>query len=289
MRLDERLPYNAAVLKDARSVLYVPAHRPRMLSKLTSIPADYFVVDLEDGVPPVEKAAARRHVSEAVTRGELPQNRWALRISHDESDWYARDLEVADALQPPAVVLPKAEDPAVVRRLAGRWGKDRTAIVLMIETARGVGRARELAAADPSVSALFYGSADLRRSLGARPGADRSWERHAMSEILLAARMADCAAIDAVTFEFRDAEKLERDARSARELGFDGKSCIHPGQIETIHRVFSSTEEELDWAEGVLEAWRVQDGDRAGVVVMDEEMIEALHLDIARRILARRP
>ena len=110
-----------------------------------------------------------------------------------------------------------------------------------------------------------------------------------MSEILLAARMAGCAAVDAVTFEFRNAEKLESDARFARELGFDGKSCIHPGQIETIHRVFSSTPEEIDWAERVLETWEAQDGDRSGVVVMGQEMIEALHLDIARRILARRP
>ena len=158
-----------------------------------------------------------------------------------------------------------------------------------IETALGVGRARELAAADRSVSALFYGSADLRRSLGARPGVDRSWERHAMSEILLAARMSDCASIDAVTFEFRNRAKLENDATIASELGFDGKSCIHPDQIETIHRVFSSTPEELDWAERVLETWRSQDGERAGVVVMGAEMIEALHLDIAKRILARRP
>ena len=159
----------------------------------------------------------------------------------------------------------------------------------MIETARGVGRARELAAADDSVSALFYGSADLQRSLGARPGTDRSWERHAMSEILLAARMAGCAAIDAVTFEFRDRAKLEGDALVARELGFDGKSCIHPDQLGTIHRVFASTPEEVDWAERVLETWQTQEGDRSGVVVMGQEMIEALHLDIAQRILARRP
>ena len=269
-------------------MLYVPAHRPRMLSKLASIPADYFVVDLEDGVAPVEKAAARRNVREAAAQGQLPQ-RWALRINHDESEWFAGDLQVVDELQPAAVVLPKAENPAVVRRLAVRRAAERTAIVLMIETARGVGRARELAAADPSVGALFYGSADLRRSLGSRPGPDRSWERHAMSEILLAARMAGCAAVDAVTFEFRNSERLESDARVARELGFDGKSCIHPGQIETIHRVFSSTPAEVDWAEGVLEAWREQDGDHAGVVVMGNEMIESLHLDIARRILARRP
>lgn len=270
-------------------MLYVPAHRPRMLSKLASIPADYFVVDLEDGVAPVEKAAARRNVRDAARRGQLPQHSWGLRINQHDSEWVEGDLQLVEELKPPAVVLPKAEDPAVVAGLAGRWAADRTSVVLMIETALGVGRARELALADRSVSALFYGSADLRRSLGARPGADRNWERHAMSEILLAARMSGCAAIDAVTFEFRNPTRLECDARIARELGFDGKSCIHPDQIETIHRIFSSTPEELDWAGRVLETWRAQDGDRGGVVVMGQEMIEALHLDIAHRILARRP
>lgn len=260
-----------------------------MLAKLPTIPADFFVVDLEDGVAPVEKAAACKNVSAAASRGGFPEGRWGVRINADDSEWVEADLQLVDELNPPAVVLPKAENPTAVARLAGRWSAKDTAVVLMIETALGVGRARELAAADGAVSALFYGSADLRLSLGARPGTDRSWERHAMAEILLAARMSGCAAIDAVTFEFRDQVILERDARIARELGFDGKSCIHPGQLETIHRVFCSTPGELDWAERVLETWRAQDGDSAGVVVMGQEMVEKLHLDIARRILARRP
>lgn len=270
-------------------MLYVPAHRPTMLAKTQSIPADFFVVDLEDGVAPPEKSAARANVREAAAQGQLPQDRWGLRVNHNDSEWFEDDLKLVEAVKPPAVVLPKAEDPAVVASVADRQTGDNSMIALMIETALGVGRARELAAADRSVSALFYGSADLQRSLGARPGKDRTWEHHAMSEILLAARMAGCAAIDAVTFEFRNDKQLESDARFARELGFDGKGCIHPAQIETIHRVFSSTSAEVDWAERVLEAWREQDGDRAGVVVMGEEMIEALHLDIARRVLDRRP
>ena len=225
---------------------------------------------------------------EAAARGRLPQDRWGLRVNHNNSEWFEDDLQLVEEVRPPAVVLPKAEDPGVVASVTDRRTGDRRVTALMIETALGVGRARELAAAD-SVSALFYGAADLQRSLGARPGTDRTWERHAMSEILLAARMADCAAVDAVTFEFRNAKKLESDARIARELGFDGKGCIHPAQVETIHRVFSSTSEEVDWAEGVLEAWRAQDGNHAGVVVMGNEMIESLHLDIARRILDRGP
>ena len=277
------------MLREARSVLYVPAHRPAMLAKTRTIPADFFVVDLEDGVAPPEKAAARDHVREAVSQGQLPEDRWGLRVNPHDTEWCEDDLRLVDEVKPPAVVIPKAEDPGVVASVASRQTESGGAIALMIETALGVGRARELAAADRSVGALFYGSADLQRSLGSRPGANRTWERHAMSEILLAARMAGCAAIDAVTFDFRNTDKLESDARVARELGFDGKSCIHPAQIETIHRVFTSTPDEVAWAERVREEWKAQDGDRAGVIVVENEMIEALHLDIARRILARRP
>ncbi|MCP3980548.1 MAG: CoA ester lyase [bacterium] len=272
-----------------RSVLYVPAHRPRMLAKLGSIPADLFVVDLEDGVAPAEKDTARDHLREAARQDLLPESRWALRVNAAGSAWFETDLRLAAELTPTAVVLPKAEDPDLVGRLARERAADNAATLLMIETAAGVGRVRELAAAAPSIGGLLYGSADLRLSLGARPDEARGWERHAMSEILLAARMSDCAAIDAVTFRFRDDALLEREARIAREIGFDGKSCIHPAQLETIHRVFSSTPEEIGWAEGVLRAWRDGDGDRAGVVVMDGEMIEALHLDVARRILDRSP
>ena len=96
-------------------------------------------------------------------------------------------------------------------------------------------------------------------------------------------------AVDGVQFHFRDPAALEAEARVARDIGFDGKSCIHPGQIEAIHRVFSSTPEELAWARGVLETWDESDGKHTGVVVMDGEMIEALHLDVARRILDRAP
>lgn len=260
-----------------------------MLAKLGSLPADYCVVDLEDGVAPVEKEAARGHLRDAAADERLPGSGWALRVNALDSAFVDADLDLVTELAPPAVVLPKAEDPSAVAALAPRWAERGGATLLMIETANGVGRVRELAAAHASVIALLYGSGDLRLSLGARPDEARSWERHAMGEILLAARMAGCAAIDAVTFAFRDDTALEREARIAREIGFDGKSCIHPAQVETIHRVFASSPAEIDWAGRVLAAWRDGDGDRAGVVAMDGEMIEALHVDIARKILRRIP
>jgi len=274
-------------MRRMRTVLYVPAHRPDMLAKAGSLPADAVVIDLEDGVAPASKEIARDHVRRAVT--SFPSGRWALRVNAVGTPWHDEDVALVAELAPPAAVLAKAEDVDAVAGLAGAFAGHGTSTGLMIETALGLGRVRELAAAHPRVTFLLYGSADLRRSLGAAPDPERVWERHALSEILLAARMHGCRAIDAVHFRFRDLEALAADAAVARALGYDGKSCIHPGQIETVRAVFSSTPEELAWARDVLSTWEREDGATRGVVVRDGEMIEALHVGIARRILDRGP
>jgi citrate lyase subunit beta/citryl-CoA lyase len=260
-----------------------------MLAKASSVPADAVLVDLEDGVPPDAKTEARDHVRRAFADGAFPVGRWGIRVNGVGHPEHASDLDLVAETTPPFAVLPKADDVDAVAGIAGTWAAHGTATGLMIETAAGVGRVRALAAAHPRVTALIVGSADLRLSLRARPDADRTWERHALGEVLLAARMHGCRAIDAVYFRFRDPRGLEREAAIARDLGFDGKSCIHPGQVATIHEVFSSTPEDLAWARAVLEAWRSGDGASRGVVVHDGEMIEALHIDLARRILERAP
>ena len=276
------------VLSPVRSVLYVPASRPHMLAKLPSLQADAVVIDLEDGVAPGEKSAARGHLRAAAERRVFDESPpWSLRVNSAGSAWFDDDLGLAAELRPPRVVLAKAETTDRVEML-GRtcetWGGR---VGLMIETALGVGRVRELGGAHPAVDLLIYGSADYRLAIGARPDPGRDWERHALHEILLAARMHDCLAIDSVFFHFRDAEGLRRDAGVARDLGFDGKSCIHPAQVPVIHEVFASTPREIDWARTVLRAWSEQDGDSRGVVVLDGEMIEALHVRLAERLLGR--
>ena len=252
-----------------------------MLRKLDSLAADRLILDLEDGVAPSEKEAARANLLRMAT----PTRPVMLRIDPPGTNWHEGDLEVAAKLRPAAVVLPKVEEPAEVAELAARFAGHGSATALMIETALGVGRVQELAGAATDVSMLIYGSADLRLSLGARPDPDRNWERHAMGEILLAARMYGCAAIDAVYFHYKDVDGLVREAEIARDLGFDGKSCIHPGQVDPIHDVFSSTTEEITWARKILAAWEERGGGSKGVIVVDGEMIEPLHLEVARKIL----
>jgi len=241
-------------------------------------------------VAPSGKAAARdRVVSRAREDLASAGGRWALRVNPPDTEWYRDDLRAAAEVAPPALVLPKAEDPGTVGELARRareWGG---AVAAMIETAAGVTRAGAIAESDEAVVALLVGSADLRRSLGARADEERRWERHVLGDVLLAARASGCAAVDSVYFRFRDDAGLDRHARVARDLGYDGKTCIHPSQVGVVHRVFSSTPDEVAWAEAVLASWERQEGERRGVIVVEGEMIEALHLEVARRLLARRP
>ncbi len=268
-----------------RSVLYVPASRPGMLEKLSSLTADFLILDLEDGVAPREKDAARENLCSVADGGTLPKHRnWALRVNPPGSTGHLADLDLVARLRPPLVVLPKAEEPGQADGLSKRFREHGSNTALMIETAAGVANVRQLAMI-AGVTVLIYGSADFRLSLGARPDPDRVWERHAMGEILLAARVHHCAAVDAVYFRFKDAEGLMQEAKIAKGLGFDGKSCIHPCQVGPIHDVFSSTPEEIAWAGKVLAAWEDQGGTARGVIVVDGEMIEALHLEVARRIL----
>lgn len=271
-----------------RSLLYVPAFRAERLATAPFLAADAYIVDLEDGIGPDEKERARETVRRCAEEGafrELPL--WMLRVNAPGSPWHEDDLSLAEALRPPLVVLPKSEDPQETADLAGWFAGHETGTALMIETAAGVARARELAAAHEGVEMLILGSADLRRSLRAQPDGDRMWERHAMAEVLLAARARGLTAIDSAYFHFRDAEGLKRHASIGRRMGYDGASCIHPAQIPVLHEVFAPTPEEVAWAERVLAEWDAADRVGRGVVVVEGEMIESLHAGIARRILNR--
>lgn len=271
-----------------RSVLYVPAFRAERLATASFLAADAYIVDLEDGIGPDEKERARETVRRCAEEGAfhaLPL--WMLRVNAPGSPWHEDDLSLAEALRPPLVVLPKAEDPQETADLAGWFAGHETGTALMIETAAGVAAARELAASHEGVEMMILGSADLRRSLRAQPDGDRMWERHAMAEVLLAARARDLTAIDSVYFHFRDTEGLRRHASIGRRMGYDGASCIHPSQIPVLHEVFAPTPEEVAWAERVLAEWEAAGRDGRAVLVIEGEMIESLHAGIARRILNR--
>lgn len=258
-----------------RSVLYVPASNPRALAKAASLPADAFIFDLEDAVAPADKVAARENLRAAWGSGAFGQRERAIRVNARGTAWGADDLALCAELRPDAVVLPKVESAASVE------GLDRP-VWCMIETPRGVLNAAEIAAA-PFVAALVAGTSDLAKGLRVRPHPERLPLLHSLSAIVLAARAAGMAALDGVCLALDDLEAFEREAAQGVALGFDGKTLIHPRTIEIANRLFAPDAAELAEARRVVAAWEATG---TGLVVVDGRLVEALHVEAARRRLA---
>jgi citrate lyase beta subunit len=255
-----------------------------MVAKAATRGADVLVLDLEDGVHPSQKAAARERLREARVAASAGGARTALRINPPAGALGRADLKAAANAGFDAVLLPKAEaaeDVAEARRAVAE-----TPLWLMIETASGAANVFALARL-PGVEGLVFGSADYRLSLGARMREDESELDFARQRILLAARAAGVLCWDAPWFAFRDADGLRRSARRAAETGFDGKSAVHPLQVPVIHDAFAPTPEERAWAERVVRAMEDAGARGAAVAELDGELLEELHLRQARRLLAR--
>jgi citrate lyase subunit beta/citryl-CoA lyase len=267
-----------------RSLLYVPASSAPMLRKAGVRGADVVIVDLEDGVLPEAKDEAR-HRLEREWRGlDFGPAEALLRINAPGTPWHEADLAAAARLRPAGVVLPKCEEPAAVDRIARRL--DRAPVFLMVETARGVLAAAELARAE-GVAGLLLGAADLRASLRAPRNPDEVELFAARSTLVLAARSAGIDAFDTPFFDYRDEAGTEASARRAQGLGFDGKTAIHPAQVAVLNRVFAPTAAEVERARRVLDALAEAAGEGRGVATVDGEMVESLHASEARRTLAR--
>ncbi len=266
-----------------RSLLYVPASSEPMLRKAGSRGADVLIVDLEDGVLPDSKPAARDQARRLWPELEFGGSEALLRVNASGSPWQEADLESAAAIRPDGVVLPKCEEPAAVAAVVRRLPA--TSLFLMVETARGVLAAPELARVE-HVAGLLFGAADFRASIRASRDPDETELLVARSRLVLAARAAGVLAFDTPLFDYRDEVGLERSARRARSLGFDGKTAIHPGQVRVLNRVFAPTREEVDRARAVVAALEAAAREGRGVATVDGEMVEALHGAEARRTLA---
>jgi citrate lyase beta subunit len=270
-----------------RSLLYVPAVDPAVLAKAPSRGADVLVVDLEDALHPDAKDEARAGLA-SLWPGLLAasgEREVFLRVNGADTPWHDADLAVAAALRPAAVVLPKCEDPGSVSAAHQRLGG--IPLMLMVETARGVLAAAELARVD-GVAGLVFGAADFRKSVRARASADELELLLARSGVVLAARAAGIEAFDTPWFDYRDPSGLKASAERARGLGFDGKTAIHPGQLAQLHQTFAPSADEVARAERVITAIEEAALRGRGVATVDGELVEALHAVEARRILARR-
>jgi citrate lyase subunit beta / citryl-CoA lyase len=277
-------------VRPRRSVLYMPASNARALEKARTLPADAVIFDLEDAVAPAAKDAARANAVAALAAGGYGPREVVLRVNGAGTPWHAADLAAAALAGADAVVLPKVESAraveAALRELAAQGAPEGGAVWCMIETPRGVLAAAEIAAAAPNVRCLVAGTSDLVKDLGARHTGGRLEVATSLGLILLAARAHGVAALDGVHLDLDDAPGFRSACRHGRDLGFDGKTLIHPRQIEEANRAFAPSEEELERAARVVLAHAEATRRGEGIVVVDGRLVEALHVAAAERMLA---
>jgi citrate lyase beta subunit len=262
-----------AELFGVRSVLFLPASNPRAIAKAREAGADLVVLDLEDAVKPQDKAAGRDAAVEAVEQ-EWPMP-VAIRVNSVGSEWHALDVEAVAQSRARCVVVPRAESSDLVGGVAENVGKP---VLAMIETAAGVLAAGAIAR--ESV-ALIAGTNDLRADLRLPLDATRDPISASLQWIVLAARAAGVAVFDGVFNGLDDPDGFAREAADGRRLGFDGKSLIHPNQIEPCHRAFAPTGAEIERARVLVEAFS------GGAERLGDEMIERMHVEAAERVLKR--
>ncbi|OQO90745.1 CoA ester lyase [Saccharomonospora piscinae] len=277
-------------MRPRRSVLYLPGANERALEKARTLPADALVLDLEDAVAPDAKATARDRVCEAVASGAYGERETAVRINGLGSAWHDADVRAVAPVGPDAVVVPKvgsaADVHAVDRALTDAGAPARTAVWAMVETPAAVLRAEEIATASERLTVLVLGTNDLAKELRAEFVPGRAPLLPSLSLCLLAARAAGKSIVDGVYNDVRDAEGFEAECVQARQFGFDGKTLVHPNQLDVCNRVFAPSEADVEHARRVIEALERAVADGRGVVTVDGRMVENLHVEQARRVLA---
>ncbi|GAB4077507.1 HpcH/HpaI aldolase/citrate lyase family protein [Nostocoides australiense] len=271
-----------------RSVLYMPSSNERALEKAKALGCDALILDLEDAVAPDAKPAARDNACAAAKSGEYGRREITIRVNGIGTEWHEADLAAASAAGPDGIVVPKVNSPDEVSRLteamADFGAPETTKLWAMIETPEAIFQADKIARADERLACFVIGTNDLVKELQALHVPGRGPVLTALSIALLAARRAGIAIVDGVYNDVKDAEGFAAECRQGREMGFDGKTLIHPGQIDACNAAFSPSESEIEEAEGIVAAWR--DGAGTGVVTYNGKMIERLHVDIAERVLA---
>ncbi|MGX1855277.1 HpcH/HpaI aldolase/citrate lyase family protein [Streptomyces sp. NPDC055299] len=279
-----------AILRPRRSVLYMPGANERALEKAKSLPADALILDLEDAVAPDAKAEARKRVAAAAACGEYGFREVTIRVNAPGTAWHDDDLRAAAEAGPDAVVVPKVESAdtvrAVERALEAAGAPDRTAIWAMVETPRAMLDARAVAAASERLTVLVMGTNDLAKELHAEHVPGRAPLLTGLSLALLAARESGKVILDGVYNDVKDAEGFEAECVQGRQFGFDGKTLIHPSQVAPCNRVFAPSPEQITRAQRIIDAFEEATREGRGVVTVDGRLIENLHVEDARRILA---
>lgn len=294
MRSQSTLPADddASRFRPRRSVLYMPASNASAIAKARTLACDAVILDLEDGVAPDgdAKASARAAAVEAVRAGGFGQREVIIRVNGLSTPWGEADLEAAAAAAPDAILIPKISDGAELARYDARISRapDHTRLWAMLETCRALFRLDDIAgaAATSRLACLVVGSNDLAKELGATLGVGREPILGALGLCVAAARAHGVAIIDGVYNDLEDDEGFETQCRQGRDFGFDGKTLLHPRQLEACNRIFSPSPEALARARAVVEAFAAPENLGQGAIRVGGQMTERLHLLQAQRLLA---
>lgn len=267
-----------------RSALYIPGSKERALEKARDLPVDAILFDLEDAVAPDEKANARVTLAAALTEGVYGERYKIVRMNGLETEWGADDAAAIAEMDCDAVLVPKVNSAAdidpVVERMPGKpvWA--------MMETPLAVINAAGIAA-HPAVEGFILGTNDLAKGLGTRKAPRREPLLYALQACLMAARAHGVIALDGVYNAFKDDEGLAEECEQGRDMGYDGKTLIHPAQIEITNRIFAPTEAEIDLARRQIAAFDEAIAKGQAVAVVDGKIVENLHIVTARATLAK--
>ncbi|WP_461427086.1 HpcH/HpaI aldolase/citrate lyase family protein [Gymnodinialimonas sp.] len=277
--------HRETMIRLLRTILYVPADNPRALAKAPSLPVDAVIVDLEDAVAPTRKDAARSEAIAAVAPLKASGKEVAVRINAPDTPWYNDDISEVRRAGFDGLVLPKVRTAIDVKRVALRSGM---CVWPMMETAQAILEARTIAeaAASSGPAVLIIGTNDLAAEMLLDPEHARSSLTTALHMVVLAAKAAGLEAVDGVCNEVSDDRPARREAALARQMGFSGKTVIHPSQIESVNLMFSPRNNEVAEAERIVAAIRKAENNGSAVATVDGKLVETLHARVAERVIA---
>ena len=272
-----------------RSVLYMPGANTRALEKAKSLPADSLILDLEDAVAPDAKAQARENIRAALVTG-FGHREAVVRINGLNTQWGLDDLKAFADTKADAILLPKVESASQIREVASLLKQFNPASAMkiwaMIETPLAIFKLPEIASSHPMLEALVLGTSDLVKDLHARHTPSRVESQTALSLSVLAARAHQLCVLDGVHLSLDDEDGLRQSCIQGRDMGFDGKTLIHPSQIAFANQIFGPSPEEIDEARQRITAYEAAISSGAGIAVLNGKLVEELHIQDAKRILA---
>lgn len=281
-------------IRPRRSVLYMPGANDRALEKARTLPADALILDLEDSVAPESKPQARDKVVQAVKSGGYGRRELVIRVNALDTLWGADDLKAAASAGPDAILVPKVSRPgdivSAAKVLKAYGAPAHTRLWAMMETPLAILNARDIAGvaadADQRLACLVLGTNDLLKESRARALGDRFAIVPWLAMSVLAARAFGLDVIDGVCNDFKDEPGFRGECEQGRTLGMDGKTLIHPSQVEPCNEVFSPSGEEVAWSRKVIAAFDLPEHAGKGVITVDGRMVERLHLVMAERVVA---